>query len=131
MCRSTKRVSAASTVSAPSRRPAVIAASSAGAVGVAISTVTADDKVKEHQLFADVEANKYLRGGVFLGAGFSMWDLTRSETVTPAWMAHVGVPLGRNAKYPVYLLAEGRQFLDQADDLSNNYLVWGGVRVRF
>jgi hypothetical protein len=103
----------------------------AGAVGVAISAVTSDDKVKEHQLFADVEANKYLRGGVFLGAGFSMWDLTRSETITPAWMAHIGVPLGRNAKYPVYLLAEGRQFLDQADDLSNNYLVWGGVRVRF
>jgi hypothetical protein len=103
----------------------------AGALGVAISLVSDDDKVKEHALFADIEANKYLSGGTFLGAGLSLWDLTRSDTFAPAWMVHVGVPLAKDARFPVYFLVEGRVFLDQLDDVSNNYQFWGGVRVAF
>jgi MFS family permease len=38
-------------------------------VGVALSMVSADDKVKQTELFADVEANKYLSGGAFIGTG--------------------------------------------------------------
>jgi hypothetical protein len=103
----------------------------AGAVGVAVSLVTDDEKVKEHQLFADIEANKYLGSGVFLGTGLSVWDLTRSDTFTPGWLVHVGLPLNGKARVPVYFLAEGRMFLDHADDVRNNYQFWGGVRVRF
>jgi len=101
----------------------------AGAVGVAFSLVTDDKKVREHELLADVEVNKYLGAhGVLLGTGLSFWDITHSDTFTPAWMVHVGVPLGTNR---VYLLGEGRLFFKQLDDIENNYQVWAGVRVRF
>ncbi len=103
----------------------------AGAVGVAISLVRADDKVNESELFADVEANKYLGGGTFVGTGLSFWDLTRKDTFTPAVMVHVGVPLAQSARTRLYLLAEGRMFLDHADDVRNNYQAWGGVRLHF
>jgi hypothetical protein len=103
----------------------------AGAVGVAFSLVNDDDKVREHELFVDVEANKYLSNGVFLGTGLSLWDLTRSDTFSPAWMVHAGVPLAKNAKFPVYFLVEGRLFFDALDEIENNYQFWGGVRVHF
>jgi hypothetical protein len=104
----------------------------AGAVGVALSLVNSDDKVRQHELFADVEANKYLGGGgAFLGVGASLWDLTRRDTMTPALLAHVGIPLAKGPAPAVHLLVEGRMFLDHADDIRNNYLVWAGVRVHF
>ncbi len=101
----------------------------AGAVGVAFSLVTADDKVKEHALFVDAEVNKYLGGGSFIGTGLSFWDLTRSDTFTPAWLLHFGVPVTKGARFPVFIIAESRLFLDHTDDLANNYQFWGGVRV--
>jgi len=101
----------------------------AGAAGVALSLVTDDKKVREHEVFADVEVNKYLgKHDILLGTGLSFWDLTHSDTFTPAWMVHVGVPLGTQR---VYLLGEGRLFLKQMDDISNNYQVSAGVRIRF
>ena len=51
-----------------------------------------------------------------------------SDEFTPAWMLHVGVPLGA---HPVYFLAEGRFFLKEFDDVSNNCQFWSGVRVHF
>lgn len=103
----------------------------AGAVGVAFSVVNDDDKVREHELFVDIEANKYLGNGVFLGTGLSLWDLTRSDSFSPAWMVHAGVPLTKTARFPVYFLVEGRLFFDDLDEVENNYQFWGGVRVHF
>jgi hypothetical protein len=103
----------------------------AGTVGAAISLVTNNEKVKESVLFVDVEVNKYLTGGSFIGTGLSFWDLTRSDTFTPAWLLHFGLPLARNAKYPVFLVGEGRLFFDHIGDIRNNYQFWGGVRVQF
>ncbi len=103
----------------------------AGAAGVAISLVTADDKVKESALFADAEVNKYLSGGSFIGTGLSFWDLTRSGTFTPAWLLHFGMPVAKGAGFPVFIIAESRLFFDHTDDISNNYQVWGGVRIQF
>jgi hypothetical protein len=101
----------------------------AGAAGVAISLVNDDKKVREHEVLADVEVNKYLgKHSVLLGTGLSFWDLTHSDTFTPAWMVHIGVPLGTER---LYLLGEGRLFLKQLDDIENNYQVWAGVRIRF
>ncbi len=97
------------------------------AAGVAFSLVSDDDKVREHALLVDVEANRYLDNGVFVGTGISFWDLTHGDSFTPAWLLHVGVPLGGS---PVYLMAEGRMFLRDID-LKNNYQAWGGVRVHF
>jgi hypothetical protein len=108
----------------------------AGDVGVAINLASGQlgngvDKINPHALFVDVEANKYFSNDVFLGTGISFWDLTRSETFTPAWLVHFGVPLAKNAKYPVYFIGEGRLFFDNIDSVDNNYSVWGGIRVHF
>jgi len=100
----------------------------AGAVGVALSLVTDDKEVREHQLFADVELNKYVGSG-FIGTGISLWDITHSDTITPAWMLHFGIPLSKAR--PIYFIGEGRMYLDNADDIKNNYLLWGGLRVHF
>jgi hypothetical protein len=102
----------------------------AGAVGVAINLAGSDHEVRESALFVDAEVNKYLGGGAFLGTGLSFWDLTRSDTFTPAWLLHFGVPLTRHAKYPVFLVGESRLFFDHIGDVSNNYLVWAGLRVQ-
>jgi hypothetical protein len=99
-----------------------------GAVGMAFSFAGDDDEVKEHELFVDVEANKYVGRG-FVGTGFSMWDLTHSDTVTPAVLLQFGIPL--SPSHPIYFVGQGRMFLDHADDVKNNYALLGGVRVRF
>ena len=103
----------------------------AGAAGVAFSLVNDGNKVREHEVLVDLEANKYLSGGSFLGTGISFWDITRSDTFTPAWMLHFGVPLGTHPEHPVYFVGEGRLFLRTIDDLQNSYQFWGGVRVHF
>lgn len=102
----------------------------ASAVGVAFSLVDKDEKVREHQLFIDVEANKYI-GRAFVGAGLTMWDVTRSDTFTPGALVHVGLPIADSVRFPVYFLVEGRLFFDGIDEIDNNYQFWGGVRVRF
>ncbi len=102
----------------------------AGAAGIALSLVHAKDKVRQNEFFVDGEVNKYI-GTSFLGTGISLWDLNHSDTWTPAWMIHFGIPLGTHPKHPVYFLGEGRLFFDNIDDISNNYQFWGGVRVRF
>jgi len=73
--------------------------------------------------------NKYVGGGAFIGTGLSFWDLTRSDTFTPAWLVHVAAPVTRNTSHRVYLMLEGRLFFDHIDSVSNNSLVWAGVRV--
>jgi hypothetical protein len=103
----------------------------AGDAGVAFSLVSDDKKVREHEVLVDIEANKYVGGGSFVGTGLSLWDITHSDTFTPAWMLHFGVPLGTHPKHPVYFVGEGRLFLKQLDDISNNYQFWAGVRVHF
>ena len=100
----------------------------AGAAGVAFSLVRADDKVRQHEVLVDVEANKYLRG-VMLGSGLSLWDVTHSDTFQPAWLAHVGVPLGSVASRRAYFLVEGRVFFERFADPANNYQFWAGLRL--
>ena len=97
--------------------------------GVAFSLVNDDKKVREYEVLIDVEANKYLSNGVFIGTGLSLWDVTHSDTFTPAWLVHVGVPLGSHPRHPVYFLGEGRLFFDHIDDVQNNYQFWAGVRI--
>lgn len=103
----------------------------AGAVGVAISLVTDNQKVKESELFFDLEMNKYMSGGAFVGTGLSLWDVTRSATWTPAWLLHFGIPLAKGDRHTVFFFGEGRLFFDHISDISNNYLAWAGLRVKF
>jgi hypothetical protein len=64
-------------------------------------------------------------------SSISLWDLTRSDTSTPAWMLHFGVPLGTRPSHQTYFVGEGRLFFDHIDDIRNNYQFWAAVRVRF
>jgi len=98
--------------------------------GIAISLVTDKNKINQSEVFIDGEINRYLGAG-FIGTGLSLWDITRSDTFTPAWMIHFGIPLGTHPAHPVYFIGEGRWFTDHFDDLANNYQFWGGIRVRF
>jgi hypothetical protein len=34
-------------------------------------------------------------------------------------------------RFPIYVLLEGRLFLDNADDIDNNDQFRGGIRIRF
>lgn len=104
----------------------------AGLAGIAFSLVGEDeDSVREHQLFVDVEANRYFANDVFVGVGASLWDITRGDSFTPAALIHAGLPLSGGARRPVFFIVEGRLFFDQIDNVRNNYQVWGGVRLRF
>ena len=102
----------------------------AGTAGVALSLVFSDDtNVREHEVFAEVEANKYMKNNVFVGAGLSLWDITHSDSRTPGAMLHFGVPLGDHPKHPVHFLFEARMFFDHANDIPNNYQFWAGLRI--
>jgi len=103
----------------------------AGDIGVGLMFVDTDTKVRKNPIFIDIEANKYLHNGMFVGTGLSFWDLARGETFTPAWLVHFGVPLNKGAHVPVYFLGEGRLFFDNIDSVDNNYSFWGGVRIMF
>jgi hypothetical protein len=89
------------------------------------------DKINPVTVLAEVEGNKYLKNDAFVGTGLSFWDLTRSETFTPAWLVHFGIPIGHNPRRPVYFIAEGRLFFDNIDSVDNNYNFWGGIRIHF
>jgi hypothetical protein len=108
----------------------------AGDAGVAFNLSSGElgngvDKINPATLLAEVEANKYLNNDAFVGTGLSFWDLTRSETFTPAWLVHFGIPLGHHPTHPVYFIGEGRLFFDNIDSVDNNYNFWGGIRVHF
>jgi hypothetical protein len=61
----------------------------------------------------------------------SLWDITRGDTFTPAWLVHFGIPVNKGAHVPVFFIAEGRLFFDHIDEASSNYQFWGGLRVHF
>ena len=97
-----------------------------GAVGVGLSLVRDDDKVRRHAGFADLELNKYLGRG-FIGTGFTLWDF--AHDTTPGLLLHFGVPLNNSDRHPVHFIGQSRIFF--GDDVQDNYLLWGGVRVHF
>ena len=97
-----------------------------GAVGVGLSLVSDDDKVRKHAIFADLELNKYIGRG-FIGTGLTIWDFTNDTQ--PGLLLHFGVPLNHSDRHPIHFVGQGRLFF--GDDLEDSYLLWGGVRVHF
>ena len=53
--------------------------------------------------------------------------MTHSDTFTPAWLIHVGVPLGNHPTHPVYFLGKSSH-ADHADDIQFNQRP-AGVRI--
>jgi hypothetical protein len=96
----------------------------APAVGVAINTDEGDDS----SLFAEVELNRHWERG-FVGTGLGVWDVTHSDTLAATWLLHGGRDIHRqdNGNRLVFTV-EARLFLDQLDDIANNYQFWGGLR---
>ena len=103
----------------------------AGAVGVQTSLVTDGRTVTESAYFADAEVNRYVAGGFYVGTGLSLWDRPRGQAWTPAWLLHFGVPVSRSEEFLVFVVGEGRLFLDRIGDVTDDYQVWAGVRIRF
>jgi hypothetical protein len=97
-----------------------------GAVGLGLSLVSDKAKVRQHALFADLELNKYIGRG-YIGTGFTLWDFTNDAA--PGVLLHFGVPLNKSDSHPVHFVGQGRIFF--GDDIKDNYLLWGGVRVHF
>lgn len=99
----------------------------APAIGAAFNLRDGDNS----NLFADAEIRKELTKG-FVGAGLGVWDFTRSDLVSPNLLVDFGVLLKEYSNSnKLYFTGEGRLFLDQADDVPNNYQFWGGVRYIF
>jgi len=100
----------------------------APAVGVAFNL----DDAGNTSLFADVEFNYVYSGGSYIGAGVGVWDFNHSDTVAPSLLVHFGIPIsGKNGPPTLYFIGEGRLFMNEFDDIANNYQFWGGIRYVF
>jgi len=77
-------------------------------------------------IFADVAINRLFSRG-FFGGGVSFWDLTEDDSRTVALLLQFGINIDEDGRYS--FVAEGRLPFDEFDDLSNNYVLWGGVRI--
>lgn len=103
----------------------------AGSLGAAIGLFPGERNVNGSSVFVEAEANRYLARGSFVGTGLSVWDLTRRNMWTPAWLLHFGIPLVRSSRYAAFVIGEGRLFLARLGDVAGNYELWGGVQVRW
>ena len=100
----------------------------APAVGVAFNL----DEGHRTSLFVDFEVNYVFDYGAYLGSGFGIWDFTHSENVTPAVLVQFGFPFTRvRPDRSIYFSLESRFFLDEIDEIGNNYQFWAGLRYVF
>ncbi|MGE3707748.1 MAG: hypothetical protein AB7I13_20930 [Vicinamibacterales bacterium] len=99
----------------------------APAVGVALNTREAGNS----SLFADAEIRRELTKG-FVGAGVGVWDFNHGDHVAPNVLVDFGILLKEYANTnKLYFTGEGRLFMNQMDDVANNYQFWGGLRYIF
>lgn len=89
--------------------------------------IAADGDEGDTSVFGDVAVNGLIGHG-FLGAGFSFWDLTESDTRAVGLLVQGGVDLTRDGRWQV--VAQARAPFGELDDLDNNYQLWGGLRFR-
>lgn len=101
----------------------------APALGVAINV----EDSSRSSVFGEVEFNRLLSKG-YIGTGIGVWDFAHSDSVAASWLLHFGVQVWENPNNPsqkLYFVGEGRLFLNEIDDASNNYQFWGGLRYAF
>jgi hypothetical protein len=84
-------------------------------------------------VFGEVEFNRVFDSGSYFGTGLGLWDIFDGDNLAPTVLLHGGVPL---ARYPdnrprALFVVEGRLFLNELDDIDNNYQFWAGVRYVF
>ena len=90
-----------------------------GQGGVAINTRDGGNT----SLFADVGIDKNFEGG-FIGAGIGVWDFTHGDTVNGSVFLHGGFDINDRLQWNF----EGRLFMSEFDEISNNYAVFAGIR---
>lgn len=96
----------------------------APAVGLAINT----DQGDWSSLFAEVEFNRQFERA-FVGTGVGVWDFNHSDSVAPTWLVHFGREVWRSPnEHRLFVVAEGRLFLNELDNIESNYQFWGGLR---
>lgn len=96
----------------------------APALGVAFNL----DEGDQSSVFAEVEFNRMFERG-YLGTGIGAWDFNHSDTVAASWLLHAGREVYRAAgDHRLFLVAEGRLFLGDLDDIASNYQFWAGLR---
>jgi hypothetical protein len=88
------------------------------------------EKSSNTALFAEVEFNVYSTDQKsYFGAGVGIWDLTHTDWLAPTLSLQFGREMWNNTKHnKLYFVGEGRMFLNQMSDLSNNYQFWAGLR---
>jgi len=85
----------------------------------------ADDDGNDNTIFADAAIHALFGNGGFVGGGVSFWDLTNEELRTVALLVQFGFG-AENLQFTF----EARAPFEDFDDLGNNYMVWGGIRIR-
>ena len=94
-------------------------------IGVAVNLRDGDNS----SFFAEVEANYVMANKAYIGTGLGVWDLFDSDTVAPTALINFGVPILKSASDgELFLTGETRLFLDELDEIDNNYMFWGGLR---
>ena len=98
------------------------------AIGVAINTRDGDNT----SLFAEVEASYVTANKAYIGTGLGIWDFTDGDTVAPTALINFGVPIWKSTTDGrLFLTGETRLFLDDLDEVDNNYMFWGGLRYQW
>lgn len=101
----------------------------APAIGLAFNL----DENDRTSVFAEVELNRTFVGGGFVGTGLGLYDVFDGDNLAPTVLLHAGMPLTKYADERARLLfvIEGRLFLNELDNIDNNYQFWGGFRYVF
>lgn len=82
------------------------------------------DSENDHSIFVDAAIHGLFSGG-FFGGGVSFWDLTNDKLRTISLLLQFGV-----GSDTIQFTVEGRAPFEEFDDIENNYMVWGGIRIR-
>lgn len=83
------------------------------------------DTEGENTLFIDAAIHALFGRGGFFGGGVSFWDLTDDERRTVSLLLQLGF-----GSEKVQFSVEARAPFEDLDDIGNNYMFWGGIRIR-
>lgn len=82
------------------------------------------DDDSDNTLFIDAAIQRAFEHG-FIGGGVSFWDLNDEDKRTVALLVQFGL-----GPEKLQFMFEGRAPFEDMDDLGNNYMFWGGIRIR-
>jgi hypothetical protein len=83
-----------------------------------------DDEDSDHTLFIDAAVHALFEHG-FVGGGVSFWDLNDEDRRTISLLVQFGV-----GPEKLQFMFEARAPFEDMDDIGNNYMFWGGIRIR-